>query len=277
MEGGKGRSNGGLKQAGEGGKRRRGGCGKTTTTTTGLMVQGASSSSSSSLGCGTARRDAAAASSVVSSAAAVPAPRAPQLPQSPEAGGGGCCCCCWRRDCFHHPHAACTEGGKMKSTLHIVLLVTVLQLACCQNIRSLTACLSGQSLRLDCAYERKTRENPLLYEFRLSKDNRERRVVASTITVPDQIYKGRANVTTDISNLVRLHLNAFSSADEGNYACQLKITNDYTDRQTKNISVIKDQLERCAGISLLIQNTSWLLLLLLSLPLLQAVDAGVSL
>lgn len=33
-----------------------------------------------------------------------------------------------------------------------------------------------------------------------------------------------------------------------------------------------DKLEKCAGISLLIQNTSWLLLLLLSLPLLQAVD-----
>ncbi|KAJ6650253.1 hypothetical protein lerEdw1_013468, partial [Lerista edwardsae] len=32
------------------------------------------------------------------------------------------------------------------------------------------------------------------------------------------------------------------------------------------------RLEKCAGVSLLLQNTSWLFLLLLSLPLLQAVD-----
>lgn len=37
-------------------------------------------------------------------------------------------------------------------------------------------------------------------------------------------------------------------------------------------SLSTDKLEKCAGFSLLIQNTSWLLLLLLSLPLLQAVD-----
>ncbi|EPY88021.1 hypothetical protein CB1_000200010 [Camelus ferus] len=33
-----------------------------------------------------------------------------------------------------------------------------------------------------------------------------------------------------------------------------------------------DKLVKCEGISLLVQNTSWLLLLLLSLPLLQAMD-----
>lgn len=37
-------------------------------------------------------------------------------------------------------------------------------------------------------------------------------------------------------------------------------------------SLTTDKLVRCGGISLLIQNTSWLLLLLLSLPLLQAMD-----
>lgn len=36
--------------------------------------------------------------------------------------------------------------------------------------------------------------------------------------------------------------------------------------------LLTDKLEKCAGFSLLIQNTSWLLLLLLSLPLLQAMD-----
>ena len=37
-------------------------------------------------------------------------------------------------------------------------------------------------------------------------------------------------------------------------------------------SLSTDKLVKCEGISLLAQNTSWLLLLLLSLPLLQAMD-----
>ena len=38
-------------------------------------------------------------------------------------------------------------------------------------IRDLSACLLGQSLRVDCRYENKT-SNPLTYEFSLTKDNR---------------------------------------------------------------------------------------------------------
>ncbi|XP_028563637.1 thy-1 membrane glycoprotein [Podarcis muralis] len=158
----------------------------------------------------------------------------------------------------------------MKSTIGIAVLVTVLQVARCQRIRSLTACMSDQSLRLDCAYEKKT-SNALSYDFRLSRDAGVGVVVASNQNVPNAMYKNRANVTVS-NNLVCLHLAGFTTADEGTYVCRLKITNDYEDNQMKNISVFKDRLEKCAGISLLIQNTSWLLLLLLSLPLLQAVD-----
>ncbi|XP_059685682.1 thy-1 membrane glycoprotein isoform X1 [Gavia stellata] len=127
----------------------------------------------------------------------------------------------------------------------------------------------GQSLRVDCRYENKT-SNPLTYEFSITKDNR-KHVIHSTISVSENIYRSRANVTMH-KNLVCLYLQSFTTSDEGVYMCELKATNDYTGNQIKNITVIKDKLEKCAGFSLLIQNTSWLLLLLLSLPLLQAVD-----
>ncbi|NXE55024.1 THY1 protein, partial [Casuarius casuarius] len=149
------------------------------------------------------------------------------------------------------------------------LPLQVLQAAHCQTVKELSACLSGQSLRLDCRYENKT-SNPLTYEFSLAKDNR-KHIIHSTIGVSENAYRSRASVVME-KNLVCLLLQSFTTSDEGVYMCELKATNDYTGSQTKNITVIKDKLEKCAGFSLLIQNTSWLLLLLLSLPLLQAVD-----
>ncbi|XP_074832965.1 thy-1 membrane glycoprotein [Carettochelys insculpta] len=157
----------------------------------------------------------------------------------------------------------------MNPIISIAVLLTVLQAVHCQRIKDLSACLLGQSLRVDCHYENKT-ANPLTYEFSMFKDKR-KRVIQSTLNVPENSLKVRANVTQS-RNLVCLHLHEFTTADEGTYSCELKITGDYTGDQLKNITVIKDKLEKCAGISLLIQNTSWLLLLLLSLPLLQAVD-----
>uniref|UniRef100_H0YQ57 Thy-1 membrane glycoprotein n=1 Tax=Taeniopygia guttata TaxID=59729 RepID=H0YQ57_TAEGU len=153
----------------------------------------------------------------------------------------------------------------MNPTVGIAVILTVLQAAHCQMIKDLSACLLGQNLRVDCRYENKT-DNPLTYEFSITKDNR-KHVIHSTISVSENIYRSRANVTMH-KNLVCLHLQSFTTSDEGIYMCELKATNDYTGNQIKNITVIKDKLEKCAGFSLLIQNTSWLLLLLLSLPLL---------
>lgn len=158
----------------------------------------------------------------------------------------------------------------MKSTIGMAVLVTVLQLAQCQNIRDLRACLSGQNLRVECRYEKKT-DNPVGYQFRMSKDSRSMRSVASNLGISDNAFKNRANVTF-YENLVCLNVFGFTAADEGIYECHVKITNDLSGIQTQNITVVKDKLEKCAGISVLLQNTSWLLLLLLSLPLLQAVD-----
>ncbi|XP_019402620.1 PREDICTED: thy-1 membrane glycoprotein isoform X1 [Crocodylus porosus] len=160
-------------------------------------------------------------------------------------------------------------GGKMNPTLSIAVLLAVLQAAQCQTIRDLSACLLGQSLRVDCHFENKT-SNPLTYEFSITRDTR-KRVINSNMNIPESTYRSRSNVALH-RNLIHLFLSSFTTSDEGVYICELKATNDYTDHQIKNITVIKDKLEKCAGISLLIQNTSWLLLLLLSLPLLQAVD-----
>ncbi|KAM3830532.1 thy-1 membrane glycoprotein [Vipera latastei] len=158
----------------------------------------------------------------------------------------------------------------LRSTISLALLLTVLQVSHGQRIKRLTACLSNQTLRIDCSYERKTNHR-LSYEFRLSKGAGDGTVVASNFSVASGPYKLRTNI--DVSNnLVCLYLTGFTTNDEGVYICNLKFTNDYENMQSKNISVVKAQLARCAGISVFIQNTSWLLLLLLSLPLLQAVD-----
>ncbi|XP_015669053.2 thy-1 membrane glycoprotein [Protobothrops mucrosquamatus] len=173
--------------------------------------------------------------------------------------------------CARRPHPTTHPPRKMlRSTISLALLLAVLQVSHGQRIKRLTACLSDQTLRIDCAYERKT-TNPLSYEFRLSKGTGDGIVVAGNSNVASAPYKLRTNIITS-NDLVCLYLNGFTTSDEGVYTCKLKITNDYEDMQSKNISVVKAQLARCAGISVFIQNTSWLLLLLLSLPLLQAVD-----
>ncbi|XP_032636340.1 thy-1 membrane glycoprotein [Chelonoidis abingdonii] len=157
----------------------------------------------------------------------------------------------------------------MNPTISIAVILTVLQVTHCQRIKELSACLLGQTLRMDCRYENKT-TNPLTYDFSMFKESR-KRVIQSNRNVPENSLKARSNITLS-KDMVCLQLFDFTTADEGIYTCELKITGDYTGNQIRNITVIKDKLEKCAGISLLIQNTSWVLLLLLSLPLLQAVD-----
>ncbi|KAI4580827.1 hypothetical protein MJG53_010369 [Ovis ammon polii x Ovis aries] len=73
-------------------------------------------------------------------------------------------------------------------------------------------------------------------------------------------------------NLKVLYLSNFTTKDEGTYTCELRLSGPNPTVSNKDVSVFRDKLVRCGGISLLIQNTSWLLLLLLSLPLLQAMD-----
>ncbi|XP_006054473.1 thy-1 membrane glycoprotein [Bubalus kerabau] len=157
----------------------------------------------------------------------------------------------------------------MNPTIGIALLLTVLQVARGQKVTSLTACLVNQSLRLDCHHENTT-TTPIQYEFSLTRDTKKWVLSGSNgVTRPE--YSSRTKFFSKY-NLKVLYLSNFTTKDEGIYTCELRLSGPNPTVSNKDVSVLRDKLVRCGGISLLIQNTSWLLLLLLSLPLLQAMD-----
>ncbi|XP_075695027.1 thy-1 membrane glycoprotein [Rhinoderma darwinii] len=159
----------------------------------------------------------------------------------------------------------------MNYLLPMVTIVAVLQACCAQKITRFTACLMGRgpTLRLDCRYMNIT-NNQLRYEFKL-KRKKEPETILSTINVNhfNDKYHNRASVYTDRS-LVQLHIERYNTSDLGQYTCTLNIPEDLTINQTVSINVSKERLERCGGVSILALNTSWPLVLLLFLPLLQA-------
>ncbi|XP_053451233.1 thy-1 membrane glycoprotein [Nycticebus coucang] len=157
----------------------------------------------------------------------------------------------------------------MHPAIGIALLLTVLQVSRGQKVTSLTACLADQSLRLDCRYENTT-SMPIQYEFSLTRETK-KHVLFGTVGVPEHTYRSRTNLTSKY-NLKVLYLSAFTTKDEGTYTCELRVSGQPSSVSSQNVSVLRDKLVKCEGISLLAQNTSWLLLLLLSLSLLQATD-----
>ncbi|XP_057604373.1 thy-1 membrane glycoprotein isoform X3 [Hippopotamus amphibius kiboko] len=159
--------------------------------------------------------------------------------------------------------------GTMNPTIGIALLLTVLQVARGQKVTSLTACLMNQSLRLDCHHENST-NLPIQYEFSLTRETK-KHVLFGTIGVPEHAYRSRTNFYSKY-NLKVLHLSGFTTKDEGIYTCELQLSGQTPTTSNKNVSVFRDKLVTCGGVRLLIPNTSWLLLLLPSLPLLQAAD-----
>ncbi|XP_027691283.1 thy-1 membrane glycoprotein [Vombatus ursinus] len=151
----------------------------------------------------------------------------------------------------------------------IAVLLTVLQVAYGQKVSDLTACLVDKNLRVDCRYENNTK-SPLQYEFSLTRE-KQKHVLNSTMGVPEHAYRNRVNLSIS-HNYMALFLKDFSQKDEGIYSCDLRASGIPNSFVSKNITVYKDKLQTCGVMSLLVQNTSWLLLLLLPLPLLQATD-----
>ncbi|KAG8522220.1 Thy-1 membrane glycoprotein [Galemys pyrenaicus] len=147
-------------------------------------------------------------------------------------------------------------------------LVLVLQVACGQTVTSLTACLVNQSLRLDCRHDNAT-NLPIQYEFSMTRETK-KHVLYGTMGVPEHAYRSRTNLTSKY-NIKVLYLNGFTNKDEGTYTCEIRLSGQPLTVSNRNVSVLRDKLVKCKGISLA-QNTSWLLLLLLSLPLLHAMD-----
>ncbi|KAG8569523.1 hypothetical protein GDO81_014446 [Engystomops pustulosus] len=159
----------------------------------------------------------------------------------------------------------------MKFLLPMLLIVALLQVSWAQKITRFTACLMGRgpTLRLDCRYRNIT-DNPLRYEFKLTR-RKEPEIILSTINVNhfNDKYHNRASVYME-QGLVQLHIQRYNTSDLGQYTCTLNIPQDLTINQTVSINVSKERLERCAGVSILALNTSWPLILLLFLPVLQA-------
>ncbi|XP_049633935.1 thy-1 membrane glycoprotein [Suncus etruscus] len=152
----------------------------------------------------------------------------------------------------------------MNPTIGIVLLLAVLQVACGQRVTSLTACLVNQTLRLDCRHDNTT-TSPILYEFSLSRETK-KHVLAGNIGVVEHTYRTRASVNSSY-NIKVLYLNGFTNKDEGFYTCELRVAGQSSFVSSMNVSVLRDKLVKCKGISLWAQSPSWLLLLLLALPL----------
>lgn len=157
----------------------------------------------------------------------------------------------------------------MNPAIGIALLLAVLQVSRGQKVTSLTACLVNQSLRLDCRHENTT-TMPIQYEFSLTREKK-KHVLYGTVGVPEHSYRSRTNFTSKY-NIKVLYLADFTNKDEGIYTCELRLSGQPPTVSHQNVSVLRDKLVKCEGISLLAQNTSWLLLLLLSLSLLQATD-----
>ncbi|XP_059122835.1 thy-1 membrane glycoprotein [Peromyscus eremicus] len=157
----------------------------------------------------------------------------------------------------------------MNPVVSIALLLSVLQMSRGQKVTSLTACLVDQNLRLDCRHENNT-NLPIQHEFSLTRDKK-KHVLAGTLGVPEHTYRSRTTFTSR-HNIKILTLANFTSKDEGIYTCELRSSGQPPTTSSQNVDVLRDKLVKCDGISLLLQNTSWLLLLLLSLSLLQATD-----
>ncbi|XP_051012220.1 thy-1 membrane glycoprotein [Acomys russatus] len=157
----------------------------------------------------------------------------------------------------------------MNPAIGIALLLSVLQMSRGQRVTSLTACLVNQNLRLDCRHENTTNV-PFQHEFSLTREKK-KHVLSGTLGVPEHAYRSRVQVSNQ-PNIKVLTLANFTHKDEGIYRCELQAPTQPPTTSFRNVSVLRDKLVRCGGISLLLQNTSWLLLLLLSLPLLRAVD-----
>ncbi|XP_077106616.1 thy-1 membrane glycoprotein [Ranitomeya variabilis] len=159
----------------------------------------------------------------------------------------------------------------MNYLLPMMTLVALLQSCSAQKITRFTACLMGRgpTLRLDCRYMNIT-NNDLRYEFRL-KRRKEPEIILSTINLNkfNDKYHNRASVYRE-RGLVQLHIQRYNTSDLGQYTCTLNIPEDLTINQTVSINVSKARLERCGAVSILALNTSWPLISLLFLPLLQA-------
>lgn len=119
-----------------------------------------------------------------------------------------------------------------------------------QKVTSLTACLVNQSLRLDCRHENNTHV-PIQHEFSLTREKK-KHVLAGTLGVPEHMYRSRVTVANDRYIKV-LTLANFTTKDEGDYSCELRVSGPNTMSFNKTVHVYrgetgpqKDEMPRLA-------------------------------
>ncbi|XP_067910271.1 thy-1 membrane glycoprotein-like [Heterodontus francisci] len=157
--------------------------------------------------------------------------------------------------------------------LLILSILAVLPMVKGQMITALNACTTkNNDLRVDCNHHKMASGN-ISYEWSLFNVKNETKVIASTIhpNKIDRSFKGRAHVMfTDV--LLQLTLTGFGEAFEGLYMCRLRSDTHPQNDYNKTTPIMKAKLARCGAPGLVLYSP-WMLSLLLSLTVLQALDA----
>lgn len=119
-----------------------------------------------------------------------------------------------------------------------------------QKVTSLTACLVNQSLRLDCRHENNT-HLPIQHEFSLTREKK-KHVLSGTLGVPEHTYRSRVTLTNNRYIKV-LTLANFTTKDEGDYSCELRVSGPNPSISNETIHVYrgetglqKDEMSRLA-------------------------------
>uniref|UniRef100_UPI00398E9B1E thy-1 membrane glycoprotein-like n=1 Tax=Pristiophorus japonicus TaxID=55135 RepID=UPI00398E9B1E len=154
--------------------------------------------------------------------------------------------------------------------LLMLSLLAVMPMIEGQVIEKLEACTTKTNdLQVSCMY---TIQGDVTtnYEWKFMKKPNEVLLVASSISpnLVAPVYKNRATVHKT-NTLVQLTLTGFGTADDGSYECHLIFPKQ---EANKTVLVEKAKVVTCGAPGLLL-SAPWMLSLLLSLTVLQALDA----
>ncbi|XP_078055273.1 thy-1 membrane glycoprotein [Mustelus asterias] len=157
----------------------------------------------------------------------------------------------------------------MMKQLLILSVLAVLPMVEGLEITRIDACTTKTNdLQLDCNYK-KTDSGNVKYEWSLYTTGNKTIVINSSINPQKEsaTFKNRATVNVT-DTLLRLIITGFGVSMEGNYTCTLNL-----DAKAKNATISVEHDVATCGTPGLVLSSPWMLSLLLSLTVLQALDA----
>ncbi|KAG7484817.1 hypothetical protein MATL_G00054720 [Megalops atlanticus] len=146
--------------------------------------------------------------------------------------------------------------------IYLFTTLCLLGVSAAQKVTQLSPCVTKENnLRLDCKYEAVEPSPQPTCEFR-----QDGKVMGSTNTsvTPEPAFKNRVSVVIMPDNMCRLNLTGFSDDKPRNYTCiikQKKTAEKTSEFQKKNLAT-------CSAISVLFQNSTNMLLIVMLLPVL---------